>query len=289
MDIVHLKTFVAVVEEKSFTTAAVRLGVAKSVCSRRVSELETDLSALLVNRTTRSVVPTQAGLDYYQSCLDILGQLEDANQAAKSDASVVAGRLKLSLPIDYCQCVLQPKLESFIKTYPDTQLTLDLSDSFVDLVSGGFDAVVRIGNLADSTLYTRKTGEMNLICCASPDYLAENGTPKDVDDLVNHQCLLYSNSATGSEWVFYKDGVEIRKRVHGRFSANNGSHQKALALNGHGIVYLPDFIAHGALKNGELVQVLENYDQIKSDIQVVFPEKKNMRAVLRAFIEHLAD
>jgi len=289
MDIVHLKTFVAVVEEKSFTAAAVRLGVAKSVCSRRVSELETDLSALLVNRTTRSVVPTQAGLDYYQSCLEILGLLEDANQAAKSDASVVAGRLKLSLPIDYCQCVLQPELESFVKSYPDTQLTLDLSDSFVDLISGGFDAAVRIGKLADSMLYTRKIGEMRLICCASPDYLAENGTPKDVDDLANHQCLLYSNSATGSEWVFYKDGVEVRKRVHGRFSANNGTHQKALALNGHGIVYLPDFIAQDALKNGELVQVLENYDQIKSDIQVVFPEKKNMRAVLRAFIEHLVD
>ncbi len=289
MDIVHLKTFAAVVEEQSFTAAATRLGVAKSVCSRRVSELETDLSAQLVNRTTRSVVPTQAGLTYYQSCLEILSLLEDANQAAKCDAKVVSGRLKLSLPIDYCQCVLLPKLESFAATYPDTQLSLDLTDSYTDLVSGGFDAAVRIGKLANSTFYSRKIGEMKLICCASPEYLAQNGTPKDVDDLSNHQCLLYSNSATGSEWVFFKDGFEIRKRVHGRFSANNGTHQLTLALNHHGIVYLPDFIGHGALDRGNLVQVLGDYDQVSVDIQVVFPEKKNMRAVLRAFIEHLAD
>ena len=289
MDIVHLKTFAAVVEEKSFTAAAARLGVAKSVCSRRVSELETDLSAQLVNRTTRSVVPTQAGLTYYQSCLQILSLLEDANQLTKSDASTISGRLKLSMPIDYCQCVLLPKLEKFAETYPDTQFVLDLSDGFVDLLAGGFDAAVRVGNLADSTLYARKIGEMELVCCASPGYLAQYGTPKNVDDLSDHQCLLYSNSATGSEWVFFKDGVEIRKRVSGRFSANNSAHQKALALNHHGIVYLPDFIGRTALDNGDLVQVLGDYDQVSTDVQIVFPEKKNMRAVLRAFIEHLVD
>lgn len=289
MDIVHLKTFIAVVEEKSFTAAAARLGVAKSVCSRRLSELETDLSAQLVNRTTRSVVPTQTGLEYYQNCLNILGQLEDANQTAKSDATIVSGRLKLSLPIDYCHCVLLSKLESFAKSYPDTELSLDLSDNFVDLISGGFDAAVRIGKLTDSTLYMRKIGEMKLVLCASPEYLAQNGTPENVDDLSDHQCLLYSNSATGSEWVFFKDGAEIRKRVHGRFSANNGMHQKNLALNGHGIVYLPDFIGREALETGDLVQVLSDYDQISTDVQIIFPEKKNMRAVLRAFIEHLAD
>ncbi|MBE9477398.1 MAG: LysR family transcriptional regulator, partial [Proteobacteria bacterium] len=271
------------------TAAAARLGVAKSVCSRRVSELETDLSAQLVNRTTRSVVATQAGLTYYQSCLEVLALLEDANQAAKCDAKVVSGRLKLSLPIDYCQFALLPKLESFAKGYPDAQLTLDLSDGFVDLISGGFDAAVRIGKLSDSTLYARKIGEMRLICCASPEYLAQNGTPKDVDDLSNHQCLLYSNAVTGSEWVFFKDGVEIRKRVQGRFSANNGTHQKTLALNHHGIVYIPDFIGKNALDCGDLVQVLGDYDPIPTDIQVVFPEKKNMRAVLRAFIDHLTD
>ncbi len=289
MDIVHLKTFIAVIEEKSFTAAAKRLGVAKSVCSRRVSELETDLSALLVNRTTRSVVPTQAGLTYYQSCLEVVALLEDANQAAKRGASVVAGHLKLSLPIDYCEAVLLPKLESFAIKYPDTQMTLDLSDGFVDLIAGGFDAAVRIGKLSDSTIYARKIGEMQLVCCASPEYLTQNGTPKDMDDLANHQCLLYSNATTGSEWVFYKDGMELRKRVQGRFSANNGMHQMNLALRHHGIAYLPDFIANTSLKNGDLMQVLADYDQVKTDIQIVYPEKKNMRAVLRAFIDHLAE
>lgn len=186
MDIVHLKTFVAVIEEKSFTAAAQRLGIAKSVCSRRISELETDLSAQLVHRTTRSVVPTDAGLTYYGNCLDILKQLDDANYAVKTGASIVAGRLKLSLPANYCQYVLAPKLESFMQKYPDVEMRLDLSDNIVDLVSGGFDAAVRIGALADSTLYARKIGEMNLICCASPEYLAQNGTPISIDDLGAH-------------------------------------------------------------------------------------------------------
>ncbi len=289
MDIVHLKTFVAVVEEKSFTGAASRLGVAKSVCSRRLSELETDLSSQLVNRTTRSVVPTDAGLQYYQNCIDILDQLDAANQQAKNETSVVSGRLKLSLPLDYCQIVLLPKLESFAKTYPETQLMLELSDAYVDLVSGGFDAAVRVGTLSDSGLYARKIGQMHSVCCASPAYLSEHGTPQSVDDLSDHQCLRYSNLSSGSEWMFYKDGVEIRKRVQGRFTANNGMHHKGLAINGHGIVYLPDFIAQDALDSGELVSILTDYDTLTFDIHVVYPEKKNMRAVLRAFIEHLAD
>jgi DNA-binding transcriptional LysR family regulator len=289
MDIVHLKTFIAVVEEKSFTAAAARLRVAKSVCSRRVSELETDLAAQLVNRTTRSVVPTETGLEYYKNCLNILDQLEDANQAANNAAVVVSGRLKLSLPIDYSQIVLAPKLESFARLYPEAELTLDMSDGLVDLISGGFDAAVRIGKLVDSTLYAKKIGQMHMICCASPTYLAQNGTPMIVDDLADHQCILYTNSFTGSEWVFSNDGQEVRKRVSGRFSTNNGNYPKRLAIDDHGIVYLPDFLANDAIESGELVQILCDYDKIPSDIQVVYPEKKNMRAVLRAFIEHIRD
>lgn len=289
MDIVHLKTFIAVVEEKSFTAAAARLRVAKSVCSRRVSELETDLSAQLVNRTTRSVVPTDTGLAYYKNCLNILDQLEDANQAAKSEAVVISGRLKLSMSIDYCQNVLTSKLESFTQAYPDIELILDLSGGLVDLVSGGFDAAIRIGKLADSTLYSQKIGQTKTVCCAAPSYLTLNGTPKTVDDLAEHQCLMYSNSSTGRDWLFYKDGEELRKRVSGRFSVNNGGYQKDLAINGHGIVYLPDFIANGAIKSGKLVPILGDYDNLTLDIQVVYTEKKNMRAVLRAFIEHIRD
>lgn len=289
MDIVHLRSFIAVVEEKSFTAAAARLGVAKSVCSRRISELETDLSAQLVHRTTRAVVPTQAGMDYYQDCLAIISNFEDANHRAKSGASVVSGHLKLSLPVDYCSAVLTPKLESFVQKFPDVSMTIEMSDSIVDLISGGYDAAVRIGMLTDSTLYARKIGQMRVICCASPSYLSKNGTPATIDDLSDHQCLLYSNSATGSDWIFFQNGTEIRKRVRGRFSVNNGLYQMTLALNGHGITYLPDFLAATQIENGTLVRILENYDQKNLDIQVVYPEKKNMRAVVRAFIEHLAD
>ncbi|MEM7440441.1 MAG: LysR family transcriptional regulator, partial [Pseudomonadota bacterium] len=158
MDMVHMQTFVAVIEENGFTAAANRLGIAKSVCSRRITDLETDLGAQLVHRTTRSVTPTDIGQDYYQSCLDILERIDAANEAAKGASRAVAGRLRLTVPTMYTNAVLLTQLHGFMDKNPDVDLHLHLLDSRVDLISEGFDAAVRIGKLDDSGLYVKKIG-----------------------------------------------------------------------------------------------------------------------------------
>ncbi len=289
MDVIHMKTLIAVVEESSFTAAAARLGIAKSVCSRRITDLETDLGAQLVNRSTRSVVPTDLGQDYYHSCLDILARIEAANEAVKCSSATVSGRLRLSLPIAYTEAVLGPKLQEFASRYEDVELAVQLSDKRVDLISDGYDAAIRIGVLDDSGLYATKIGETRLHCCAAPSYIERFGAPQSFDELSAHECLRYSNLTSGSEWVARKDGQDVRKRITGRFSSNSGAYNRRLTVAGFGLSVLPDFLIGDGFETGELVAVLTAYDFPQGDVNVVYPQKRNMPASLRALITFLKE
>ncbi|MBR9864152.1 MAG: LysR family transcriptional regulator [Rhodobacteraceae bacterium] len=289
MDIIHMKTLIAVVEESSFTAAAARLGIAKSVCSRRITDLETDLGAQLVNRSTRSVVPTDLGQEYYHSCLDILARIDAANEAAKCSSATVGGRLRLSLPIAYTEAVLAPKLQEFACRHEDVELAVQLSDKRVDLISEGYDAAIRIGLLDDSGLYATKIGETRLHCCAAPSYIERFGAPQSFDELSAHECLRYSNLTSGSEWVARKDGQDVRKRITGRFSSNSGAYNRRLTIAGLGISVQPDFLIGDAFETGELVPVLTDYQFPKGDINIVYPQKRNMPASLRALINFLKE
>lgn len=288
MDILHMQTFVAVVEEGGITAAAARLGIAKSVCSRRITDLETDLGTQLILRTTRSIDLTDTGRDYYQSCLDILERIDAANDAARGATRTVGGRLRLSVPVSYTEVVLAEKLDAYADENPDVELHLHLSDTRADLISQGFDAAIRIGKLDDSGLFARKIGTTVIQACAAPAYLEAHGVPKDFDDLSNHMCLRYSNLTSGAEWVAKRGGKEVRKRVPGRFSSNSGAYNKRLALQGRGIAVLPDFIVGDAFETGALVPVLDDFMFVTSDIHIVYPQKRNMPASLRALIDHLA-
>jgi len=263
MDIVHMKTLIAVIEESGFTAAAARLGIAKSVCSRRITDLETDLGVQLVNRTTRSVVPTDLGHEYYESCLDILARIDAATGAVKGANSSVAGRLRLSLPIGYTEAVLGEKLDLFSQENPDVEL--------VD----------------DSALYARKIGTAQIHMCAAPSYLEKYGTPKDFDDLSNHTCIRYNNLSSGVEWQAWKDGQEVRKRIVGRMSSNSGAFNLSMAIKGRGIVMQPDFIIGDTIETGALVPILTDYTLPVVDINILYPQKRNMPASLRALITHL--
>ena len=287
MDIVHMKTLVAVIEESGFTSAAARLGIAKSVCSRRIAHLETDLGVQLVNRTTRSVVPTALGLRYYENCVDIIERIDAANNATKGANTSVKGRLRLSVPNSYLNMVLAAQLDDFMQHNRDIDLVLSLSSKRADLISEGFDAAIRVGVLNDSTLFARKIGIANILMCAAPSYIEKHGEPVDFDDLGNHQCILYNNYASGSEWVAAHKGKQVRKRVVGRYSSNSGQYNCSLAISGHGIVVLPDFIVGDALKNGTLVPILKDYNFSQLDINILYPQKRNMPASLRALITHL--
>ena len=287
MDIVHMKTLIAVIEENGFTAAAARLGIAKSVCSRRITDLETDLGVQLVNRTTRSVVPTELGREYYESCLDIVARIDAAAGAVKGANSAISGRLRMSVPINYTETVLAPKLDAFTCANEHVELVLHLSDKRVDLISDGFDAAIRVGALDDSTLFARKLGAIKMHMCASPKYLATKGTPSSFDDLSEHECIRYNNLSSGSEWVVNHQETEVRKRITGRFASNSGKYNKGLAIAGRGIVVLPEFIIGDALASGDLIPILSNHTFPELDVNILYPQKRNMPATLRALIDHL--
>ncbi|MEM7441092.1 MAG: substrate binding domain-containing protein [Pseudomonadota bacterium] len=188
----------------------------------------------------------------------------------------------------YTNAVLLTQLQCFMDKNPDVDLHLHLLDSRVDLISEGFDAAVRIGKLDDSGLYVKKIGTTVIQACASPSYIQKRGMPKDFEDLSNHDCLRYNNLTSGAEWAAFKDGKEFRKRVHGRWTTNQGDINKRLALSGEGIAVLPDFIIGDAFETGALVPVLNDFLFYVSDIHIVYPQKRHMPASLRALIDHLA-
>lgn len=282
-----MRTFVAVVDSQSFTAAADRLGVAKSVASRRVTDLEAELGTLLVRRTTRSVTPTDAGLEYYKGCLEVLDQFDMLNQSMQQDKGVVGGRLRLSLPITYTEMVMMPVMEQFIAAYPDLSLELDFSDTRVDLLGEGYDAALRIGALEDSALFARKLGTTSGYICASPAYLAQNGTPEHPRDLAQHTCLFYTNTPNRTEWVFGPPGDQIRQRVAGRIRSNSGRFNMRLAVAGLGIVAVPDFMARPLLDDGALVTILDDFASPPIDVHVVYADKDYMSPGLRAFIDFM--
>lgn len=289
MDIVHMKTLIAVVEENGFTAAAARLGIAKSVCSRRITDLETDLGVQLVTRTTRSVMPTDLGREYYENCKDILNRIDAATEAAKGANSSISGRLRLSVPINYTFSVLAPKLDAFSLKHSDVALDLHLSDQRVDIISEGFDAAIRVGPLEDSGLFARKIGTTSSHAYAAPAYLDEFGMPRDFDDLSEHKCIRYSNLSSGSEWVATQNGKEIRKRVSGHFSSNSGTYNKRIAIAGRGIAVLPNFIVSDAIESGQLVPLFPDIKFEELDVNILYPNKVNMPASLRALINHLVE
>ncbi|WGI20361.1 LysR family transcriptional regulator [Amylibacter sp. IMCC11727] len=289
MDIVHMKTLIAVIEESGFTAAAARLGIAKSVCSRRITDLETDLGVQLVNRTTRSVVPTELGREYYESCLDILARIDAATEAAKGANSAISGRLRLAVPSSYTDAVLAAQFDRFAQDNQDVELVLHLSDKRVDLISEGFDAAIRIGVLDDSGLFARKLGTTKIRMYAAPSYLARHGEPDSFDALNDHECIRYNNLTSGSEWVALHNDAEVRKRITGRFSSNSGTYNRNMAIAGRGIAVLPDFIACDAVENGTLVEILKDYAFPLLDINILYPQKRNMPASLRALITHLTE
>ncbi|MGB0749676.1 MAG: LysR family transcriptional regulator [Magnetospiraceae bacterium] len=289
IDLVHMQTFVAVVEEKGFSAGARRLGVAKSLCSKRINDLEEQLGVRLLHRTTRAVTPTDMGVTYLSQCRDILAAVDTANASVSTAAQEIAGPLRLTLPLSFSDSRLEPILDAFMRLYPRVSLDLQLSDARVDLVSAGFDAGIRIGDLTDSSLVARKVGETQLILCAAPEYLNQRGAPETPEDLNDHDCLLFTNLASRSVWVFERDEEKIRKRVRARAKSDNGALLRGMAIAGHGIAMLPGFLVGPCVDDGRLQQVMPDYQTARFGIHVVYPARRNLRATVRAFVDHMAN
>lgn len=280
--------FVRVVETGGFSRAAERLGVSKSIISRRVARLEADLGVRLLNRTTRGIAPTDAGLEFKMRCADILRQLEAAREAVACRERDIAGTLRLAVPLSFGITRLAPAIAAFAAKHPRLAIDLSVSDRFADLVAEGFDAAIRVGVLADTSLMSRRLGTVQAFVVASPAYLAARGIPEKPQALTRHECLIYSGGSRDT-WQFRVNRKWNSIRPQGRFRADNGEVLRAAALAGLGITVLPDFLVGEAIANGTLVRLLDAYPMPEAGIHLLRPGGGAAPARLTALGDYLVE
>ena len=285
-----IEVFVRVVEQASFAKAAERLDISTSACSRHVADLEAHLDARLLNRTTRRLSLTESGQAFYDRSVQLLADLEEAEQAATASAARPRGTLKVTCGISFGVRHVAPLVGAFAARHPEVRFDVQLSDRFVDLVEEGFDLAIRIGESPTQNLIARKLGETRLVPCAAPVYLRERGAPETPADLARHACLTYEYLPVRSVWRLHdRTGKVHAIRVAGPVHANNADLLVAAAVEGIGIAMEPDFIVADELAAGRLVRVLADYAPAPTGIYAVYPSRRHLSAKVRAFVDFLAE
>ncbi|MBT4890127.1 MAG: LysR family transcriptional regulator [Rhodospirillales bacterium] len=284
-----IKAFTKVVDSGSFTGAAKALGQTKSAVSKHVAQLEEHLGARLLNRTTRAVSPTEEGLAFHSRCLRILSDLEDAERSVADLHSTPRGTLRINAPVNFGGRYLADAVADFMKTHSELNVELDLNDRLVDVVDEGFDVVIRITSMPDSSLFARKISPFRRVICATPEYWRKHGKPEHPSELTNHNCLLYTYLLTGNEWSFDGPDGTFNVKITGSFKANNGDVLVSAASNGLGVLAAPTFIAHDAVKEGILEPVLMDYTETKASIYAVYPHSRHLSAKVRLFVDFLIE
>ncbi|MFT3925781.1 MAG: LysR family transcriptional regulator [Myxococcales bacterium] len=280
--------FAHVVQARSFTGAAREVGIAKSAVSKRIALLEERLGVRLLNRSTRKLSVTGDGMRYYEHCAALLSAAAAAD-AALSDASQVAkGSLRVNAPVTLSQLHLGRAISQFLRSYPEIDVHLHAEDALVDVVEGGFDVVIRIARLGESSLVARKLASDRLVVCASPDYLARAGTPDSPADLVHHNCLHYARVPTAAEWRFRGPQGTFVVPARCNFSTTNGTVLREAALAGLGLAVLPSFMVAEEVAAGRLALVLEGARKAEIGVYAMFAERRQLPARTKLFLQFLA-
>lgn len=285
-----IQVFAQVVESGSFAKAADRLGLSTSATSRHVAELEAHLQTRLLNRTTRKVSLTESGRAFYERAVQLLADLEEAEQEAASAAVEPRGTIRLTASVNFGVRHLGPAIAEFMARHAEVRFDVSLSDRIVDLVEEGFDLGVRIGGAGADNLVARKLGETRLVPCASPAYLSAHPPPKTPEDLARHNCFTYEYVTPRNVWRFRDaSGAERAVRVAGTLHSNNGDLLAEVAARGAGIVFEPAFIVGPDVRAGRLVPLLQDYTPLPVPIYAVYPSRKHLSAKVRRFVEFLVE
>ncbi|MCA3264233.1 MAG: LysR family transcriptional regulator [Telmatospirillum sp.] len=280
-----LSAFVAVAELKSFAAASRRLGVSASAATRAVAALETRLGVRLLQRTTRSVTPTDAGERYLARARSVLADLAEADEMARAERDEPSGRLSATAPAMFGRLHVGPLMCSFLERYPKASGELMLSDRMVNLVEDGIDLAVRIGTLADSSFVVRKLGSTRRVAVAAPAYLAAHGTPQTPADLAQHRLVRFSALGGVNEWRFAEDGREKRLAIAPRYTTNSADAALWHAERGGGLTVVLAYQAAEAVRAGRLRIVLADFEPAALPIQIVYPASPYVPSKVRAFID----
>lgn len=281
-----LYAFRQVVEQKSFTKAANRLGLSIAVVTRRVARLEKKLNLRLLYRTTREVNLTEAGKIYYDEVRELLDRLETCETKVKQFQHEVIGTLKIGIPPGLSRLFLVQNLKEFSYQYPKLNFQIRLGNYSFDLLHLGLDIAVHCGNLPDSSFYYQKLGDWSKIICAAPDYIKLNGQPVNLNELMHHVCLDHDDNLSRT-WLFCMNGKIKELYINAKIRVNNSLDLKELALSGAGIAYLPSFLISEELQNKQLVAILKDIQAPKYPAYLLYPEKSNMSKKVKLGLEFL--
>lgn len=280
--------FYHLVEQGSFSGAAKQLDLTKSVVSKRIAKLEQDLGVQLLYRTTRTIKLSEAGQSFYEHAKSVYQAVADAEEAIVGLGRNLSGNIKITVPTISGELILPAVIAEFNNKYPDINIDMELDNRFVDIVNERFDLAIRTGVLPDSSLIARKLVDVNWIVCASPQYLARHGIPKQPSELEKHNCLVYAYQETGArEWAF-KDGDNVYQvTVDGNLCINNSSVLRNVALLGQGLIYVPRVLVYEDLEQGRLIQLFKEETAKCLGIYAVYPYTRQQPEKVKIFIHHL--
>lgn len=285
--------FVRVMESGSITAAAERMNLSKSVISKRISDLERALGVELFHRSTRQVRPTEDGEIFHHRIVPLLAAInETAENLISKGERPLQGRLRVAAPMSFGTLYLGSLMANFAKRHPQLEMAIDYDDRIVDLVYGGYDVAIRIGNLKDSNLRARKLCDCARVVCCSPDYATENGLPEKVADLAFHICIDYAYVHANRLWEFESEkdgGKPVSVSMRSRIVTNNGEAMRDMAIAGVGIATLPIFLAARELREGTLIPVLPNAIQSPYTVAAIYPPTHHVSNKLRTFIDYLVE
>jgi DNA-binding transcriptional LysR family regulator len=283
----EFQAFIEVAQRGSFSRAAAALGVTPSAASKQVKALEERLGARLFNRTTRRVSLTDAGRAFRERIEGVLREVEEAEQAVAELQAEPRGVLRVGAPMDFGRGHLAEPIARFASRWDDLEVQVELSDRFVDVVEEGFDVVVRIGELAESSLVARRLAPCRRVICAAPGYLNQYGRPLRPADLGAHRRIGYTYE-TERSWHFEaEDGRAERVRVPVSHSSNNGELTRQLLLAGEAIALLPTFLVADDLRAGRLELLLPEATRADTGIHALYPHRKHLSAKVRHFVDSL--
>ena len=284
-----MRVFAAVARLGSFAAAAEELDISNTMCSKFVRDLESNLGARLINRTTRQLSLTEVGSTYHKKVIDILTEVEEAEQCVSELQNEPVGTLRImSLP-SFGSFHIARAIKGYKQQYPKVAIELNLSDDFDNLVDRGMDLAFRVGELEDSSVVALKISSSRLIVCASPEYLKENGTPQTPEALQEHVCLVTSNNVIFTpHWTFNIDGVETAMDIKSNYLTSNiADSLRVAAINGSGLIQLPTYMIGLDIQSGRLVPVLEKFEPKPLPINLVYAHRKHMSLKVRSFVDYM--
>lgn len=282
-----MRAFVRVVETGSFSATGKEMNTTQTTISKKVAALEKKVGVKLLTRSSRDHSLTSAGAQYYETCVAILSELDEAEAKARLEVSSPQGVVSVAAPIAFGRLIIAPLITQFFDLYPNIKINLLLNDKHIDLISEGVDVAIRAKELEDSSLVARHLFNAPMLTLASSSYLAKHGEPMSPEDLKNHNCLVYSRLKSPNLWHFTSKEKAMSTSVSGNFQCDNGDALLEAALAGVGLVQQPLWMVNNELSSGQLKTVLDNYSSQSLPFNAIYPRNRYTPLKVRCFVDFL--